>query len=632
MKMFVRCITSFAVSSVLAVVLFGCGGGGGSSAVAPPTTSGARLSGTAATGSPIANGRVTLVDKNGNIASAVTGADGSFSLDATGLISPFMLQVVSDASGTYYSISADANPTTVNITPLTDMIIRAWYDVQGASVDTAFRNPAANPPPTPDEVKVIATMLLNTMQGWLQQAAVDTAVFNFINTPFNANGSGVDGVLDLTTVDPSTGSIVVSNGTITQNSTLATAAGSLNIQSTATTTFGGTSSPMSITTTVPTTTAEANALAGINATITAFAATVNQMGPSLSAGDIAPYVDPSFLDNGLNASKWESKAAQNFAGMTASFSGLQINTLDTTNNVADVSFMFSQTRNGVTESTKVEKLFRLISGSWLISGNNQIANVYASTWAWSNAYMAPKMLRFEVDDAASIVSGVTVSGPVLSSSPTTTDVPMVCDQGGMNGLPTCGTSYGSGAKRAFQLDISGHWPTLPATFTFTLTDNLSTAHTYTYVVTTGFGFDGSGTRVNADFPILTGTSPSTVTLSDILAGITVHGSVYVPLFVTEVESAPHFNYEGVSGSNNSVTNQLIYGTWDNTVAVPGQINNFTIVIPAVTSSSSCGAGCYTITFQGYTGDVQGGWFGEDACYSSSGNEPESCTNNGIEIH
>ncbi len=175
------------------------------------------VSGTAAQGSPIGSATVTLVDKNGNTAGGTTGSDGSFAFSGTGsLTPPFMLQVQT-GSGNLYSVSADPNAnTTINVTPLTDMIIRSWYTVQGTTVNTAFTSPGTYSPPTPTDVKVISSVVLSIVEGWLQNADVDTNNFNLISTPFAANGTGVDGVLDLTGVDQTTGIVTITGSNATQ--------------------------------------------------------------------------------------------------------------------------------------------------------------------------------------------------------------------------------------------------------------------------------------------------------------------------------------------------------------------------------------------------------------------------------
>jgi hypothetical protein len=133
-------------------------------------------------------------------------------------------------------------------------------------------------------------------------------------------------------------------------------------------------------------------------------------------------------------------------------------------------------------------------------------------------------------------------------------------------------------------------------------------------------------------------------LSQILAGVTLNGSVYVPVWVQDIQDPPHFNYEGPNGNSNSVSNIDIEASWSSGgFAIPGQVNNFTITIPAATDVSpfSCQAGsgtCYTIAFQdqngqNQTGQIQGGWFGYDAGYGNAGDSSNggAFTNTGIEI-
>jgi hypothetical protein len=103
----------------------GCGGGGGG-AKAHTTTS---ISGTAATGAPLAGATVTLIDKNGAVAGLTTtdsqGAYAFASVDVTVHPPPYVLTVFGDTGGTrelLVSVKADASPGIANITPITNAI------------------------------------------------------------------------------------------------------------------------------------------------------------------------------------------------------------------------------------------------------------------------------------------------------------------------------------------------------------------------------------------------------------------------------------------------------------------------------------------------------------------------------
>jgi hypothetical protein len=620
------------------------------------------VSGTAASGSPIASATVTLVDKNGNTAGGTTGSDGSFAFSGTGAFTPpFMLQVQT-GSGNLYSVGADPNAsTTINVTPLTDMIIRSWYSVQGTTVDTAFASPATYSPPTPIDVKVISSVVLTIVEGWLQAAGVDTNDFNLISTPFAANGTGVDGVLDLTGVDPTTGIVTITGSNATQTSTVTPSStnGSVSV-STTQTTSGGTTSPVTTSTVVPTTPTQATALAGINTTITNFMNTVNLKGASLTGSDLAPYVDPNYLYNGEGPSQWEAGVAHQLAGSSLTYTGLQINSLDTSTNIADVTFQITQTQGGVASSQPVETNFKLINGVWLITGNGQLADAYVQTWGWyqptsPGVYNYSMTLTLAVGDPRqNNVESVTVSGPGISGS---LAVPMICsyhagdgcqdNNGNPVSCPICGNSHGNGnEQRVFELDLNGYWPPLNSTYTFNLTTS-SGVKTYTSSVLGEFGFDTSqnpAVPIPGDYPSMTITGGFTggiLTLSQILAGVNLTGTVYVPVWVQDIQDPPHFNYEGPNGVSNNVSNMDIQGSWNSGgFAIPGQVNAFTINIPAATilnRSAPCpspeSGSCPNIGFQGQTGQIQGGWFGYDAGYGNAGDSSAggAFTNSGIEV-
>lgn len=414
MKSLKRWSMVFALLSLAAVVLAACGGGGGGDSPPPPTAK--SISGTAAKGSPIANATITLKDAIGSSITATSDSDGSYTIDTTGLTAPFLL-LVSTTTGSLYSVSADANANTVvNITPLTDLIIRSWYEVQGDSVDTAFADPATYPAPSPVEVQVISNVVQNMMQLWLNQAGVTTGDFNLISTPFSADGTGVDKVLDQASVDPATGSVLVSDGTTTQNSTLTALNSSVTV-STTTTGTGGTSTS-NTTTVVPVQTSQQTALDGITTAINNFAGIVNAKGASLAASDLLPSLDPSLLNDGWNqnqlAAQLAGRLVEILAGHTVSFTIGSIKSLDTTNNVADVVFL-AQSQGVQTEiMLNNEFFFKKVNGIWLISGNNRVASfelrALMRTSQGSRQSVDSPQIEANVFAPEGTVTGATVSG------------------------------------------------------------------------------------------------------------------------------------------------------------------------------------------------------------------------------
>ena len=172
----------FAVSAI--ALVSGCSG---SDSTPAPTT----LTGTAATGAPI-DGTVFVKDAKGVEKSIATAVDGSFTLDVPGMAPPYLLKVTPSSGPELYSF-ASQNGQTVNLTPTTNLAMFLAYGkndlntlyvgwdgtgVTATSVAAAEGTVRAN---------LIAEM---TAKG------VDVASFNLFTTPFKADGSGIDGVMD----------------------------------------------------------------------------------------------------------------------------------------------------------------------------------------------------------------------------------------------------------------------------------------------------------------------------------------------------------------------------------------------------------------------------------------------------
>ena len=125
------------IASALTIIVAGCGGGsgnggggGGSSAGGSPSSVPvvSFLSGVAAVGTPIVNADVHLVCATGNTPTPVkTGAAGSWLVELPGQGFPCAVKVsggtVNGSSNTnvYHSVAVGA--TTVNVTPLTDLLV-----------------------------------------------------------------------------------------------------------------------------------------------------------------------------------------------------------------------------------------------------------------------------------------------------------------------------------------------------------------------------------------------------------------------------------------------------------------------------------------------------------------------------
>ncbi|MBO1927091.1 hypothetical protein J3998_05825 [Thiomicrorhabdus sp. 6S2-11] len=156
------------------------------------TTPAAGLAGTAATGAPI-KGFVFAKDASGNEINIATMLDGSFTLDAANLTAPIVLKVVSeDGLKTYYSF-AETNNQTVNITPLTHLAL--FLAVNKINLDTLYDDwDGSNI--TLENVLVAQAKINANLRDQITEKGLDPNSYNFLTTPFVANSTGFDKLLD----------------------------------------------------------------------------------------------------------------------------------------------------------------------------------------------------------------------------------------------------------------------------------------------------------------------------------------------------------------------------------------------------------------------------------------------------
>jgi len=421
------------ISFLITGVIYSCGGGGGGSSSPPPTPKAPGIYGTAASGAAHGHRPIEIGDGNGNHDGGETDDNGNFMIPTTIVKTPpYLLRVITSTTPTtmLYSVSADENAaTTINITPLTDLIIRSWYSAQTPSVriEDAFSDPVTYPAPKPESVSVIHDLIRNVVQLWLDKNNVTNTDFNLISTPFTAGtitvpGTGLDTVLHQAWVNASTGQIVISNGTTTQNSTLNAFLSSLTASTMTVSQVTGSTveSGNNDLTSVPTTTEMQAALAGINSMLAELTSMVNARGSSLVYTDLRPYIDQdsAMQHNGANpdqlAMQFAAKALTDFAaGYTESYKVKAIYSIDA--NSADVRIKGI----GMPHST-VKKVL----GKWLLSGNGRSGDIMFGV------KMITRQGAYKPGDGVSVevivqappgkVTAVTLTGGSIWSSFTTT--------------------------------------------------------------------------------------------------------------------------------------------------------------------------------------------------------------------
>lgn len=375
---FVRLRLPLLVACAFSAMLVACGGGGGDDAPAAPSST---VSGTAATGAAVANAVVILKDSGNRSVRATTSASGAFTLDTTGLAPPFLLRVTTGGGVRLLSVSTDGNATaTLNITPITDLVVRSWYNLQGQSADTAFADPTALPPPAPQQVRSIARALLDVLQLAITTAdAPVTDPLDLIRKPFAADGTGMDKLLDNSdvTVNRTRAELVLAAGSATQSTRLDFLTATSAITASTSTTDGTATTTATSTSVVAVAPGQVAALDAIQASLAGVAAAVNSRGTALSAADLEPFFDADLLDEGLNRSQFLAELLPDLRQLDdVTLAANQVRALDVAGGTAEVLVEVTQAAGGATSTDRHVFFFRKGSdGAWRFSGDGRIARV-----------------------------------------------------------------------------------------------------------------------------------------------------------------------------------------------------------------------------------------------------------------
>ena len=196
----------------LILMISGCGGGGSSSSdtvLGADNSSANKISGTAATGTPI-EGTVSLVDANGVSVIVTILDDGSFEIDIEGMEAPFMLQALDTASNAFFSYADGAG--TVNITPLTSLAV--FMSAENTDLSILFSD-WENQLSVIDaaELEANAQIIYANLASQMADNDVDPQNFDIFSEAFNADGTGIDGVLDAIEVIFGETGITITEGT-----------------------------------------------------------------------------------------------------------------------------------------------------------------------------------------------------------------------------------------------------------------------------------------------------------------------------------------------------------------------------------------------------------------------------------
>jgi hypothetical protein len=180
----------------LALILSGCGGNDHDNNNS--NTMNQTLSGTAATGEPIA-GYVYVTDVSGTEVNNAINDDGSWNVEVTGMTGPFLVRAVpNDTSlSTQYSYAASAN-IKVNVTPLTTLALYLANDEQDLS---ALVSGWSSTQINVTDLQTAQAQINANFAAQLQAQSLDSATYDFFTADFDADGSGFDALLDAVHVE-----------------------------------------------------------------------------------------------------------------------------------------------------------------------------------------------------------------------------------------------------------------------------------------------------------------------------------------------------------------------------------------------------------------------------------------------
>jgi hypothetical protein len=165
----------------------------------------AAVEGTAAQGAPLAGASVSLRDAQGQYAATSADSAGRFHMDTAGMTGPFLLKAVTPEGRVLYGMAPDSG--TANVDPYTDFLVREWYAAHGGDPDLAFAGQA--PVPVTTDMQKLDRSLSAKLAGTLAAQGLDAGGFSLLSTPFKADHSGFDAVLDQSQVDAAAGSVQV---------------------------------------------------------------------------------------------------------------------------------------------------------------------------------------------------------------------------------------------------------------------------------------------------------------------------------------------------------------------------------------------------------------------------------------
>jgi hypothetical protein len=104
-----------------------------------------------------------------------------------------------------YGMAPDSG--TANLDPYTDLLVREWYAAHGSDPDGAFAGQGTVP--VAAGMQTLDRGLSAKLADTLSAQGLDARQFSLLSTPFAADHSGFDAILDQSHVDAAAGTIQI---------------------------------------------------------------------------------------------------------------------------------------------------------------------------------------------------------------------------------------------------------------------------------------------------------------------------------------------------------------------------------------------------------------------------------------
>jgi len=342
------------------------------------------LSGVAAVGAPLSGAKMTLTDSRGVQKTTTADDQGNFAFtDLDGMVAPYQIMAVmslGDRTVSHYSLVASVSGAqTANVTQLTSAMAALLNSDAGVLTSLTNEQLAAL---TPDAINQAKQKILNSIKPLTDK--IVTGSFDPVTTPFVANGTGADLLLDHLDLTVRSDKISLSNKmAVTDSNSLSTAIGvvpksgdAIPIQDDSTTSTSG-----------------FELLQQAFETCFKQAATVRMVASSSTSATLAPACEaiatPDYLHNGQNfklrwarAFKFEKFNANSpsifESRKTTKFLRPEVRLrVSTSPEVIAVNIHFNDTDGN--NYTSPELIKKMPDGSWKLYGNQRGVNAFVES-------------------------------------------------------------------------------------------------------------------------------------------------------------------------------------------------------------------------------------------------------------